>query len=160
MRERDLLTEMNLAKAWNLMNESVIMPEAGLVPYSDVKDAEVVGKASPLEKINGVIYNIVNSEKAQQLILRRISTCISEMFFEHLTGKEYLSEYDLVKALKQLIESAIPNLENYLTQIDEELEYATDFYDILNDKISELAEIHTPTLLQKYHRAAKSQNAK
>jgi hypothetical protein len=155
MKDRDLLVEMNLAKAWNLMSENI-------VPYDDgVKDAEVVGKASPLEKINGVIYNIINSEKAQQLILRRIETCIAEMFYEHLAlGKEFISEYDLTKALKQMIGVSIPNLENYLTKIDEELEYATDYYSILNDKIAELAEIHTPTMIQKYHQIAKKKNAK
>jgi hypothetical protein len=82
------------------------------------------------------------------------------MFYEHLTGKEYLSEYDLTKALKQMIEAAIPNLESFLNQVDDELEYATDYYNILNDKIAELAEIHVPSLLQKYHQAAKAKNTK
>jgi hypothetical protein len=155
MKEQDLLIEMNLAKAWRLMNEANIAYDDG------VKNAEVVGKASPLEKINGVIYNIIDSEKAQQLILRRIETCIAEMFYEHLAlGKEFISEYDLTKAIKQMIEVSIPNLEDYLTEIDEELEYATDYYSILNDKIAELAEIHTPTMIQKYQQIAKKKNAK
>jgi hypothetical protein len=155
--------DYDLSKAWQTLSESIIMPEAGLNPMDDVgevKQAEVMGKASPIDKINGIIYNVINSEKAKQLILRRIATSISEMFYEHLTGKEYLSEYDLSNALKKMIGAAIPNLESYLTQIDEELEYGTDYFNILNDKIAELAESHMPALLQKYHQYSKAKNTK
>jgi hypothetical protein len=160
MREQDLKIEMDLAKAWQSLNES-ILPENGLAPFDDVRNAEVVGKGSELDSINMTIQTCLEKPEAIKAIRKRIATSIHEMFLDcPATNNIYVSEYDLDKYLKQLILEEDPSIENYLIKMDNELEEITDYYSILANKIAELAEQDIPQLINACVKRIKQRNTR
>ena len=144
-----------------------MLSEGNLIPLpmnpndgvGDIKNAEVVGKGDTLDQINMVIQTVVNSPEAQKFISARIATIVSELLYDCPAEKSYyLNEYDLEKLIKSLIMKKMPAIEDYLVKVDAELEDVTEYHNILNDKIAELAEQKIPELLNKGIQRVRARN--
>lgn len=65
--------EMDLSKAWQSLNEANIIPIHGMNPndgVGDIKNAEVVGKASTKEQIDMLVERLLQSPAIDALIMK------------------------------------------------------------------------------------------
>lgn len=146
MKEQNLLVEINLAKAWNLINENIINYDDG------IKNAEVVGKGSELDKIHMVIQQVLNSPEVTALIINKLLSVVhGELLVGSsftVNGKRDIDSYKLVAILKQKIQQAYPQIEKFLANEDQELEEISDFNIMVDEKIVEIAQQKLPEILE------------
>jgi len=155
MLEQDTKTERKLAKAWKKLNEGVIMPEAGLTPFdSDVRDAEVVGKASTLEQINMLVVRLMQSPAIDELIMKYLQGhlfaaiyCFKDLVELGVGGKTKFDVdgdgYDLRHTILKMFvqnQKLISLLDRHFEETDDENEYddaldTDEFKNALQQKI-------------------------
>jgi hypothetical protein len=156
--------EVDLSKAWQMLSEGNLIP-LPMNPNDDVgdiKNAEVVGKGSELDKVNMVIQQVVNSPEVATLIYNKLLSVVhGELLIgSHFTvnGKRDIDTYKLVAILKQKINLAYPPLEDFLTREDQELEDISDFNIMVDEKIVEIAQQKLPEILEQALNVVRKRN--